>query len=135
MATNYVEQILELEAQQKNLEDQKKKILVQAKAQALQSAEKAVADLNNLGFNYKLVEASTATRTATSTRASSPRQGGISEQVLAVIKDAPDGLPRAGVLSALNASDTKAEQSISNALSNLKKKGQLTAENGTYRAV
>lgn len=132
MAANYIEQILELEAQQKNLEDQKKKILAQAKTQALQAAEKAVADLNNLGYNYKLVEAGTATRTAPATRT---RKSGIADEVHAIIKAAQDGLTRSGVLGALNAMDAKAQQSISNALSNLKKKGQLTAENGVYKAV
>jgi hypothetical protein len=124
MATNYMDQIMELEAQ-------KQALMSKAKAEALSAAEKAVADLNNLGFDYKLVAGSTAR----STTVRSPRAGGVSEQVLAAIRTSPDGLARAGVLAALNASDAKAEQSISNALSNLKKKGKLTAENGIYKAV
>lgn len=122
-----IDQIMELEAK-------KQALMAQAKTEALKMAEKAVSDLNNLGFHYRLVEGdSTTTRTTTNTTRS-PRKGGVSEQVLAAIKASPDGLARAGVLSALNADDAKAEQSISNALSNLKKKGQLTADNGIYKA-
>ncbi len=128
MAASYIDQIMELEAQ-------KQALLTKAKTESLNMAEKAVSDLNSLGFHYRLVEGGTTTRTPTSTASRSPRKGGVSEQVLAAIKAAPDGLARAGVLAALNASDTKAEQSISNALSNLKKKNQLTANNGVYKAV
>lgn len=123
--TTLIDQIMELEAK-------KQALMAQAKTEALKMAEKAVADLNNLGFNYRLVEGVTSASTSTSTR--SPRKGGVSEQVLAAIKASPDGLARAGVLATLNASDPKAEQSISNALSNLKKKGQLTAVDGVYKA-
>lgn len=129
---NYIEQILELEAQQKSIEEQKKKILAQAKSQAMQAAEKAVADLNNLGFSYKLVDGGSTTRAATSTRT---RKSGVADEVHAIIKSAQEGLTRSGVLAAMNAMDAKAQQSISNALSNLKKKGQVSAENGVYKAV
>ena len=115
----------------KELETKRSALMEQAKTEALTAAQKAVADLNALGFHYQLVEGYNAPAPRTTTR--SPRKGGVSEQVLAAIKAAPEGLARAGVLSALNASDTKAEQSISNALSNLKKKGQLTAIDGVYK--
>jgi hypothetical protein len=120
--------------QLKDLENKRNALLNQAKTEALNAATKAVADLNALGFHYQLVEGTT-THTPRPTVTRSPRKGGVSEQVLAAIKAAPEGLPRAGVLAALNADDTKAEQSISNALSNLKKKGQLTSENGVYKVV
>lgn len=122
---SYLEQIKQLEAQ-------KQQLLDKAKKEALDQAEKAVAELNSLGFNYQLIEAFTPTvRASTGTR---PRKGGVSDEVLSVIKAAPDGLPRAGVLEQMGATDKKQEQSISNALSNLKKKGMLTAENGIYKA-
>lgn len=132
-ATNYVDQIMELEAQ-------KQAILSKAKSELLNAAERAVADLNNLGFQYTLVEGSTAPNVMRGAskgemrEARSPRQGGVSDRVLEAVRAAPEGLARAGVLTALNADDTKAEQSISNALSNLKKAGKLTAENGVYKA-
>ena len=128
MAASYIDQIMELEAQ-------KQALMTKAKTEALNTAEKAIADLNNLGFHYRLVEGGTTAPRTVSTSTRSPRKGGISEQVLAVIKASAEGLTRAGVLAALNADDTKAEQSISNALSNLKKKGQLTANGGVYKAV
>ena len=128
MATNYIDQIMELEAK-------KQELMVKAKAEALSSAEKAVADLNNLGFHYRLVEGGTTTRTAPSSSAPRTRRGGVSDDVLDTIKAAPNGLPRAAVLEQLGATDKAGQQSISNALSNLKKKGQLTADNGVYKAV
>lgn len=128
MATpSLVDQIMELEAK-------KQELMIRAKTEALTTAEKAVADLNNLGFHYTLVEGITTTKPRTApTTTRSPRKGGVSEQVLALIASSPEGMARAGVLSGLNASDTKAEQSISNALSNLKKAGKLTAQNGVYK--
>ncbi len=128
MATNYIDQIMELEAQ-------KQALMAKAKAEALSSAEKAVADLNNLGFHYRLVEGGTTTRTTSVNSAPRTRRGGVSDDVLDTIKAAPNGLPRAAVLEQLGATDKAGQQSISNALSNLKKKGQLTAENGVYKAV
>jgi hypothetical protein len=129
-AQSIVEQIMELEAK-------KQELMSKAKTEALAQAEKAVADLNNLGFAYRLIETINEPRrtTAAPSGVTRTRKGGVSEQVLATIKAAPEGLARAGVLAALEASDTKAEQSISNALSNLKKKGLLTAESGVYKAV
>ena len=127
-ATSYIDQIMELEAK-------KQELMTKAKAEALSQAEKAVGDLNNLGFHFKLVEGeASTTRTTSSSSSRSPRKGGVSDQVLATIKGAADGLSRSGVLAALNAMEDKAQQSISNALSNLKKKGLLIAENGIYKA-
>src|SRR5208283_84420 len=40
----------------KALDEQRAKLLEGAKAEALEQAEKAVAQLNELGFNYRLVE-------------------------------------------------------------------------------
>lgn len=125
MTTSYIDQIKELEAQ-------KQKLLQKAKAEALGQAQRAVTELNNLGFNYRLVEGQTSSSvTGTPTRT---RKSGVSNDVLAVIKKAPNGLPRAGVLEQMGATDKKQEQSISNSLTNLKKKGLLTAEDGIYKA-
>ena len=127
MATSIIDQIMELEAQ-------KQALLTRGKAEALAMAEKAIADLNNLGFSYKLVEGADLSRKVANTTVTRTRKGGVADEVLATIKAAADGLSRSGVLAALNAMDTKAQQSISNALSNLKKKGQLIAEGGIYKA-
>ena len=127
MAASIIDQIMELEAQ-------KQALLTRGKAEALAMAEKAIADLNDLGFSYKLVEGADLPRTIANTTATRTRKGGVADEVLATIRAAADGLSRSGVLAALNAMDTKAQQSISNALSNLKKKGQLIAEGGIYKA-
>lgn len=122
---SYIEQIKELDAQ-------KQKLMEKAKSEALTRAENAIQELNDLGFNYRIVEgAAPSQKAATSTRT---RKSGVSDEVLKIIKGAPDGLPRAAVLEQMNATDKKQEQSISNSLSNLKKKGLLTADNGIYKA-
>lgn len=118
-----IDQIMELEAQKQKLMDDAKRELVQA-------AEKAVSDLNNLGFNFRLVEGTATTSTSTG-----GRRTGVAQEVLALVKSAPNGLPRAAILEQMGASEKKQQQSISNALSNLKKKGQLAADNGVYTAI
>ena len=50
------------------------------------------------------------------------------------MKPAPNGLPRAAILEQMGATEKKQQQSISNALANLKKKGELTAVDGVYKA-
>ena len=126
MATTLVDQIMELEAK-------KQELMAKAKDEALATAKKAVADLNSLGFHFTLTEHGSMKSPIARAAGPNPRKGGISDDVRAAIKATTDGLSRSGVLSALNAMDTKAQQSISNALSNLKKKGLLTAENGVYK--
>lgn len=125
MATSIIDQIMELEAQ-------KQALMARAKDEALKSAEKAIADLNNLGFHYRLVEGETITRTAPTSTSTRTRRGGVADQVLEQVKASTTGLSRAQLLEVMEAHDKSAQQSISNALSNLKKKGQLTAENGVY---
>lgn len=115
------EQIMELEAKKQSLLDQ-------AKREALTRAEKAVSELNDLGFHYELVERSTPTKTQNTTR-----RAGVSEQVLEVVKSAPAGLTRADVLTQLNAESSSEKHSVSNALANLKKKGKLTNTDGLYK--
>ena len=46
----------------RKLDEQKAKLLQDAKKEALGRAEAAIADLNSLGFNYRLVEGSTSSR-------------------------------------------------------------------------
>jgi hypothetical protein len=65
-------------------------------------------------------------------------EGGVRQQVLDLIRSKPEGLARADVLGLLNMSgDKSAEQSVSNALANLKKDGKITqpAKRGPYTAV
>lgn len=123
-----IDQIMELEAK-------KQELLGRAKDEALKAAEKAIADLNNLGFNYRLVEggASMASSSAKSDGATRTRRTGVADEVLAMVKNSQNGMTRGELIDQMGADDKAAQQSISNALSNLKKKGLLIAEDGTYR--
>lgn len=125
---SFIDQILELEAK-------KQELMGKAKDEALKAAEKAIADLNNLGFNYRLVEggASMATTSAKSDGTTRTRRTGVADEVLAMVKNSQNGMTRGELIDQMGADDKAAQQSISNALSNLKKKGLLIAEDGTYR--
>jgi hypothetical protein len=80
------------------------------------------------------VEPKTRAPRKTGTRA--PRQGGVREKVLEEIKKHQDGIKRADLLTAMGATGNKtAEQSISNAVANLKKDGKISGEQGIYKAV
>jgi riboflavin biosynthesis pyrimidine reductase len=113
----------------KKLDAEKARLLSAAKEEALQKAEEAVATLNELGFKYRLVEGG---RKAAAT---GKRRTGIRDEVLATIKAHPDGMKRADILTAMNAEEKSAQQSISNALAALKKSGTVTAARGVYKAV
>lgn len=115
----------------KQLEEQKAQLLEQAKTEALAQAEAAIKTLNELGFNYRIVEGNASTTTAPS---SGGRRTGVRADVLRVIEER-DGINRGTILELMDAKgDKKAEQSISNALANLKKSGQIDLADGMYRA-
>lgn len=130
MAKSLVDQIMELEAQ-------KQELMARAKQEALDQAQKAVADLNNLGFHYRLEEGdkTPTQRTERATGTRSPRSGSASIQLLSLLKGAPDGLPKAGILDQMQATDDKAKNNVSAALFNMKKRGQVALDNGVYRAI
>lgn len=113
----------------KALDEQREKLLSDAKAEALGKANAAIAALNELGFNYRLTEAGTAAPRSTGTRRS-----GVRQDVLAVIKD-KGPIARAPLLEDMGVKGDKAgEQSVSNALAALKKAGDITATDGNYEA-
>ena len=111
----------------KALDEQKAKLLKNAKQEALINARAAINDLNSLGFNYHLAEGEGAPTTGT-------RRSGVRQQVQDLLSNSPDGLKRADILDAMNVKgDKKGEQSVSNALSSLKKAGTLTQNSeGSY---
>lgn len=116
----------------KALDAKKQELLARAKSEALKAAEKAVADLNSLGFSYRLVEAGgTARATSTDT---GTRRSGVSKELLELLKSSKTGLNRAAILEQMNATDKAHQNTISTALSNLKKAGKITAEGGVYKA-
>ena len=62
------------------------------------------------------------------------RRSGVRKQVLQVIKDNKGGIGRADILVALDLKgDKSGEQSVSNALSALKKMNAVTAKDGKYK--
>ncbi len=112
------------------LEKQRDALLAQAKDDALTKATEAVATLQRLGFNYKLIEEG-----ASSTSIGGARRTGVRSDVLNAVKAAENGVSRADLLEAMSAKgDKRAEQSISNALANLKKSGQINLNDGIYTA-
>lgn len=111
----------------RELEEKKQQLLKQAKQEALDAAKRAVADLNTLGFNYQLVEGNAPATGGT-------RRSGVRQEVLAEIKKHPNGIARADLLEAMNVKgDKKGEQSVSNALSALKKNNTISqSDSGLY---
>ena len=64
----------------------------------------------------------------------SRRRTGVRQHVLEVVQRSQGGIKRADILEEMSAKgDKRAEQSVSNALSNLKKQGQIRLEDGTYK--
>lgn len=112
----------------RELEAERQKLLNEAKQEALQKAEDAIKTLNELGFNYQLIEGDKPKQTRR------PRKSGVRDAVLAEIKKHPNGISRADLLEAMNATDASAQQSVSNAVAALKKNDLITAEQGHYTA-
>lgn len=124
--------LAEIDAQIRALEDQKKQLQQKAKDDLLKKANDAISGLREMGFNYRLAEMEGGTRQV---RVETKRRTGIREEILTVVKGAPQGISRADVLTKLNAKgDKSAEQSASNALAALKKAGTIDLANGVYKA-
>ena len=120
-------------ARLKELDEERARLLEEAKAAALSAAQEAVRDLNALGFNYQLVQSGHVPRAARPS--STGRRSGIRESVLSAIQEAgPDGLSPAQIREKLGIpnDDKSGSQSVANALSNLKKQGKIGDTNGAY---
>lgn len=109
----------------KQLEAKKQKLMKQAHDEALADAEDAIKELNSLGYNYRITGGNSS---------GGKRRTGIRSEVLSTIKKYPDGISRQELLSAMGATDKSSQQSISNAVSALKKQGTITGDNGIYQA-
>lgn len=118
--------IAELDAQIAELEKQKKVQLQKAKDAAIDKVMKAINELNALGYSYFLGNEDTAASTRS-------RRSGVRDDVLKTVKANPGTKP-AEIAEQLGLTDRKGKQSIANALSALKKAGQVTAENRAYTA-
>lgn len=65
-------------------------------------------------------------------RTTGTRRTGQRQAVLEVIKQHPDGISPSGIRDALDLNDKSGSQSVSNALSALRKKSLIVQENGLY---
>lgn len=120
-------QLSDIDKQIADLQKQKQQLIEKEKDAALDEVMAAIKKLNALGYDYQLVSGTKAKTTRT-------RRSGVRDGVLAEIKKHPGGIERAALLDAMGATDTKAQQSVSNAVAALKKAGEITAESGHYTA-
>lgn len=82
---------------------------------------------------YEDVKQGKPVRSSTDTRT---RRGSKRDALLILIRNATDGITRADILTRMDVKgDRKAEQSISNALTALKKAGAIDSADGKYVAV
>ena len=113
----------------RKLDQQRQQLIDQAKSEALEKAQEAVKELNELGFDYQLVQGGKPQ--ATYTRRG--RKSGVRDAVFAEIKKHPNGIGRQDLVAALEPQGLN-ETSVTNAVSALKKDDKITAESGHYTA-
>lgn len=118
--------VSEIDAQIAQLEKERAQVIENEKALKMAAVETALQDLNALGYNYRIVDGA-----GTST-GGGRRRTGVRKDVLQAIKDQP-GITRQQLLDKIGvAGDKSGENSVSNALSALKKAGEITGDKGTY---
>lgn len=115
----------EIDQQIADLQRQKQKLIDDEKKSALKKVEMALNELNALGFDYRLVQG-----VATTSRT---RRPGVRQDVLNVIKQ-NNGIKPADIADKLSIDDKAGKQSIANALTALKKSGEVKVENSLYTA-
>jgi hypothetical protein len=92
-------------------------------------------ELAGIDKEMKAINAYVAAKTGKPPRATGTgkRRTGQREAILAVVNKHPDGIARANILKTMGVKgDKSAEQSVSNALANLKKAGKIGAKDGKY---
>lgn len=115
----------------KKLDAEREKLIADAKATLLKKAEEAVEELNSLGFQYELSERGAKRTTAPRAGGTRSRRGGMRDTILDALKEQP--LSRADLMQKLGATGDKSKEgSISNALSQMKKAGQLHQVDGKW---
>jgi hypothetical protein len=122
--------------QLRKLDEQRQALLDEAKNSALANAQAAIAELNELGFNYRLTEGGGATR-APRAQSSGGRRSGIRDDVLTAITNAgADGIKPADIRKAVGVQDgdKQGAQSVSNAISALKRGSKISEKGGSYVA-
>ncbi len=129
---------MSIKDQLKSLERQKQELLNAEKKKHLAIIDQSIAALAEIGIHYKLVEdprSAKAAKPKTAKPSKPARRTGIRETVLSLVVKSANGITRAQLIAALGVKgDKKGEVSISNALATLKRVGQITSKDGTYRA-
>ena len=93
-----------------------------------------VAKLSAIDQELEAIAAYEAAKTGSPLPSSGGRRSGIREAVYRQIAESQEGMTRSDVLEAMGArGDKKLEQSVSNALSALKKAERVSLVNGLYR--
>jgi hypothetical protein len=123
----------------RKLDEQKAQLLQSAKHEALEAANKALATLRELGFNYRLVESDTTLISRVGNNAigrsgNGARRTGIRDKVLSRVKVAEKGLTAAELITLMNPENKADKTSIRNALAALKRNGHVDIKDGKYIA-
>lgn len=117
-----------VEQERERLNEKRKDLLRQRKAL---DGELAAID-KEMGAVNAYYAAKTGRAVSGGTRA---RRGSRQEAIKKIIADSADGVTRGDILAEMNVrGDKSAEQSVSNALANMKKAGKVTAKDGRYFA-
>lgn len=111
----------------RKLDEQRQHLVEQARDDALKRVRDAIAELNELGFAYRLVGGPASEST-------DPRRSGIRQSIVDIVNDNPQGVIRAQIIEQLaKGGEEPAGQSVSNALGALKKQGRIIADGGRYK--
>ena len=134
-AKNLKDELRKLDEEEARIREQRTKLREEAKTQALAAVNDALAELNALGYNYRLVEGVASTTSRSAPSSGGKRRTGIRDQVLAVVAEAsPDGIAPAGIRDKLGVTDKSGTQAVANALSALKRTGKISDKDGAYIA-
>jgi len=133
------------------LEAERSALLAEAREEALATIHDNIERLQRLGYSYTLVEGQdrsqggpsaengklngTSAKPLPTRTGKRTRRAGIRQEVLSAIADAgKNGMTRGELIAQFRAKDDSFKQSISNALSALKKQRQVKAAGGVYKA-
>lgn len=113
-----------------DLDRQRETLLQKAHDEKIKVVEEAIAELNALGFNYRLAGGKAAILTPTV--GTGKRRTGVRDDVLNVIKNASEPISPAEIAEHMDMTDKSGRQSVANALSALKKSELVEAKGGKY---
>ena len=112
-----------------DLMEQERERLTKRRAELTEELAEIAAELSRIDAYFS---AGRPTRLA---KANRQARGTVQATVLEIIRRTASGITRGDIIATVNSTGSKAsEQSISNALSALKKANKITAENGKYKA-